>query len=230
MEKTCNKCNDLKPDERFYKKEKIRKDCKAKYKNEWRKKNPEKTKEALKKWYNNTGKEWKKQYETNNKDSINQRDKDKYHNDPVYRNKKILRTRLLSTINGTRKYTKILEKLHIEHGVLLNWLEYQFSDDMSWENQGEYWGIDHIIPIDYFVKNNLNEDESIHHWSNLRPCKNKGPEGNFSKNNKIVINLIKNHFSYTVPSFAKSIGLELDDIVQRLQRKWAEEDNLSLKA
>jgi hypothetical protein len=225
MERLCGDCNISKPIERFSKDCKKCKDCKAEYQKKWRENNPEKNKEHLKKWYDSKGKDWKKEYDFLNKDHTNQRDREKYKNDPIFRNKKILKTRLLTTINGTKIYNKILDKMHMKHDIFLKWLEFQFSDDITWENQGAYWGIDHVIPIDYFIKNNLNEDEDqIHHWSNLRPCKNKGSDGNFSKNNKIDKLLIKDHFSTTVPSFAKNNKLELDDIVQRLQRKWVGED------
>jgi hypothetical protein len=128
------------------------------------------------------------------------------------------------TINGTKTYSKIIEKMGMEHKMFLEWLEFQFTDKMTWDNQGSFWGIDHIIPIDYYVKNGMENDKAIHHWSNLRPCIHKGKDGNFSKNNKIDLNLIREHFEVTVPSFIGMNDLDLDSIVQRLQRKWAEEN------
>lgn len=200
------------------------KNCYAKDKREKQREDPEKYKQATKKWYETKGKEWKKNYETEHKEEINTRERERYKNDPIYRNKKIIRNRLASTINGTKIYSKISEKIAMEHKMFLEWLEFQFTDDMTWENQGSYWGIDHIIPIDYFVKNEPNEQDSVHHWSNLRPCVHKGKDGNFSKNNKIDLDLIKDHFCVTVPSFIDMKDLDLDNVVQRLQRKWAGEN------
>lgn len=31
-----------------------------------------------------------------------------------------------------------------------NWFEYQFTDELSWENFGEKWQFDHIVPVTYF--------------------------------------------------------------------------------
>ncbi len=215
----CNNCNETRTLDRYYGSRKKCKNCLAAEKREKQRKNPEKYKQAMRKWYETKGRKWKKEYEQKNRDHINQRDRERYKKDPVYRNKKILRTRLSSTIYGTKKYNKILHKLGIEHDMFLNWLEFQFSEDMNWENQGTYWGIDHVIPIDYYVKNEDNE-ESLHHWSNLRPCKHLGKDGNFAKNNKIDLCLIKDHLCITVPSFAGMMSLDLDIVVQRLQRKW----------
>ncbi len=58
------------------------------------------------------------------------------------------------------------------------WLEYNFSSDMSWDNYGVYWNMDHVIPVSVF--NLLNEEEQnfCFNWKNTRPllC-----EKNFSR-------------------------------------------------
>jgi hypothetical protein len=49
------------------------------------------------------------------------------------------------------------------------WLEYNFTSDMNWDNYGSYWSIDHIIPV---CKFNLTiEDEKLKcwNWSNMMP-------------------------------------------------------------
>jgi len=51
-------------------------------------------------------------------------------------------------------------------------IEKQFKSKMSWDNRGE-WHIDHIVPINYFIKNYYYFDEDIQkvsfHYSNLQP-------------------------------------------------------------
>lgn len=220
-QRICRVCNIEYPLERFSGGRTKCKNCYAKDKREKQKQNPEVYAEAQKKWYETKGKEWKKKYEEENREKINLRDRERYKTDFVYRNKKILRNRLSSTISGKKNYSKVIKAMGMEHELFIQWLEFQFTDDMTWENQGEYWGIDHIIPIDYYIKNDPTNEESIHHWSNLRPCVNRGKDGNFSKNNKIDIELIRNHYSTTVPLFIGTKDLDIDSIVQRLQRKWA---------
>jgi len=61
---------------------------------------------------------------------------------------------------------------------------------MNWNNQGSYWNIDHVIPCNSF---NLEKEEEIKkcfNWKNLRPCEKLE---NFSKNNKIIKEIIVNH-------------------------------------
>jgi 5-methylcytosine-specific restriction endonuclease McrA len=57
-------------------------------------------------------------------------------------------------------------------------LEKQFKDGMTWENHGEVWEIDHIIPVMY-DKDNITDDQISErlHYTNLQPlCKHKNRE------------------------------------------------------
>jgi hypothetical protein len=49
------------------------------------------------------------------------------------------------------------------------WFEYNFTNEMNWDNYGSYWSIDHIIPVCKF--NLLLEDEKYKcwNWSNMMP-------------------------------------------------------------
>ena len=38
---------------------------------------------------------------------------------------------------------------------------------MSWDNYGEYWSIDHIIPQN--LAETVDELKTLHHYSNLQP-------------------------------------------------------------
>jgi hypothetical protein len=52
---------------------------------------------------------------------------------------------------------------------LREWVEYNFTSEMNWENYGSYWSIDHIIPVCKFDL--ILEDEKLKcwNWSNLMP-------------------------------------------------------------
>jgi len=63
---------------------------------------------------------------------------------------------------------------------LKKWIEWQFNSNMTWENYGSYWHIDHVIPCSQYE---LNKD--VFKWNNLRPLEKFK---NLSKNNKIIQN------------------------------------------
>lgn len=67
---------------------------------------------------------------------------------------------------------------------LMNHLEKQFDENMTWENYGSYWHIDHIIPKCYFKYDTPEDEEFKKCWSleNLQPLEAKQ---NFIKNNKL---------------------------------------------
>ena len=50
-------------------------------------------------------------------------------------------------------------------------LEQQFTQEMSWENYGKYWHVDHIRPVCTFHYTSINDAEFKECWalSNLRP-------------------------------------------------------------
>ena len=50
-------------------------------------------------------------------------------------------------------------------------LEQQFSDEMSWDNYGKYWSLDHIRPQSWFSYESANDEEFRQCWAlnNLKP-------------------------------------------------------------
>ena len=80
-------------------------------------------------------------------------------------------------INHKIKNKQTLELLGCDGKFLKNHLEKQFNTSpktmgMSWNNYGE-WHVDHIIPIDYFLKNHVFNDVEIQkecfNYKNLQP-------------------------------------------------------------
>tara|TARA_R100001244_G_scaffold83360_1_gene64356 strand:- start:35 stop:775 length:741 start_codon:yes stop_codon:yes gene_type:complete len=70
---------------------------------------------------------------------------------------------------------------------LKNHLEKQFKPGMNWENRAE-WHIDHITPVDYFVKNfdftDIKIQKKCFHYTNLQPL---WARENLSKGKKIGV-------------------------------------------
>jgi len=54
---------------------------------------------------------------------------------------------------------------------LREWFEYNFTEEMNWDNYGLYWSIDHIIPVCKFDLTNDDEKLKCWNWSNLMPVK-----------------------------------------------------------
>ena len=52
---------------------------------------------------------------------------------------------------------------------LREWFEYNFTEEMSWDNYGSFWSIDHIIPVCKFDLTNEDEKLKCWNWSNLMP-------------------------------------------------------------
>jgi hypothetical protein len=80
---------------------------------------------------------------------------------------------------GDTNYSKHLK---CTNSWLTEWLEFQFGDNMNWNNYGEKWEIDHILPYDIFDL--TSEKELCCNWTNLQPiCKVR----NKKKSNKIQV-------------------------------------------
>lgn len=52
---------------------------------------------------------------------------------------------------------------------LVQRLEYQFDEHMSWENYGTYWHIDHRISVKSFVDKSVTCSKTINALANLKP-------------------------------------------------------------
>lgn len=78
---------------------------------------------------------------------------------------------LCHSIRNPREFDFICQYLDFTYGSFLVHLESQFTSEMNWENYGEYWEIDHVIPKQK-LKYNSPEDKNFKIcWSlkNLRP-------------------------------------------------------------
>ena len=67
-----------------------------------------------------------------------------------------------------------------------------YDSEFNYENHGNLWHIDHIIPISKFNIMDENEQLIAFNWRNTMPLL---ASENLSKNNKIIIPQIKNHYN-----------------------------------
>lgn len=105
---------------------------------------------------------------------------------PNYRLKKSLAARLRNVMNKGDNTT--LDYIGCNMDFLRKWFEYNFTEDMCWENYGEYWSIDHIIPVNKFDLTQSKEKFECWNWTNLVPLK---CSYNSSKKNTIDITQIQ---------------------------------------
>jgi hypothetical protein len=161
------------------------------------KKYHEKNKEKVSKYYTSWAsenkdhlKQYRKNYQKENKTRINKRkreyEKDRKHKDPVYKLIGNFRTAIYTVLkeNNMNKFGHYFETLGYTPNDLVNHLESQFKDGITWKNYGA-WHVDHRLPITSFTFKDMNDPEFKTCWSleNLQPM--WGPE-NISKSNHIL--------------------------------------------
>ena len=97
-----------------------------------------------------------------------------------YRIKKSLAARLRNVLN---KNDTTMNYIGCNIQYFREWLEYNFTAEMNWENYGKFWSIDHIIPVCKFDLTDEIQKFQCWNWSNMMPSL-KGPiKYNSSKKN-----------------------------------------------
>jgi hypothetical protein len=108
-------------------------------------------------------------------------------NDPIYKLISNFRTAIYQVLkeNNVEKNGHYFEILGYTPEELINHLEKQFTDGMTWDNYGDFH-IDHIIPISSFNIKEIGDEEFMKCWSlsNLQPM---WGEENIRKSNKIIL-------------------------------------------
>jgi hypothetical protein len=162
-------------DKKYYEsnKEKI-----SEYYSDWREDNKEYLKEYQKKWReNNVDKirKTKRDYQQHLRDT-----------DPTYKLISYFRTAIYQVLkeSNVEKNKHYFDVLQYTPKQLIDHLELQFTDGMTWENYG-VWHVDHIKPISSFSIVEMGDNEFMKCWclNNLQPM---WGEENIRKSNKVV--------------------------------------------
>lgn len=90
-------------------------------------------------------------------------------------------------IINTRKTQHTYEYIGCTYDFLRKWFEFQFTENMNWDNMGD-WHIDHVKPCSSYNLENINEINECFNWKNLRPC---WASENLTKSDMIISELIK---------------------------------------
>jgi hypothetical protein len=160
-------------------------------------------------YYNKGGKEWCKQYQETYKPKRNARNKERRITDLDYLITQLFRSRIYDVLNRHNiSMTCKIKALGINKLLYLIWLEFQFTGEMTWENQGSYWHIDHVIPCASFTFTSR-DDPAIYecfNWKNTRPMV---ATDNLSKGDTVDLQEIARH-QMIVEEFIEAMGLEAD--------------------
>ena len=103
-------------------------------------------------------------------------------NDPVFAIQMRLRSRINNVLRGHSKSASTAELTGCTWKELLDHLQKQFTDGMSWENR-HLWHVDHILPCASFDLSKPEEQRKCFHFSNLQPL---WAEENMRKGSKIL--------------------------------------------
>jgi hypothetical protein len=174
MEKECKTCNIVQHIDNFRAGENICYECNKKKLYTWRENNKDQFLDICKKYRSNE----------NVKIVRNEKLKEKYHTDENYKKSLTLRHSIRQVISGRVKKLskKNLELLGCTVEQFKQWIEFNFIDDMSWDNYGTYWNLDHVTPVSSFDLTNEEEKKVCFQWSNTVP---EIAKKNYEKFNKI---------------------------------------------
>jgi hypothetical protein len=117
-----------------------------------------------KKWKNEGGKEWE-----NNWNKIQRQ------TNPQWKLKANLRGRYLDALKRhtsggkVNKHHSAIKLLDCDIEYYKQYLEQQFQPDMTWENHGVLWEIDHIKPCAAFDLTKEEEQKQCFHYKNTQP-------------------------------------------------------------
>lgn len=119
--------------------------------------------------------EYSRRYYQQNKEKVIQRtmkySSDKYRTNPHFKTLSLLRSRILHALKnykGVKKAAKTVELIGCSIETLKLHLESQFTEGMTWENQGK-WHIDHIKPCASFDLTQQDQQKQCFHYTNLQP-------------------------------------------------------------
>jgi len=141
-------------------------------------------------WSKEKQKASEQKYRLNNPEKIKEKYK-KYAQNINRRVRDSLNHRIAGAllVNNSRKNNKTINYIGCDIPFFKKWIEYQFVNNMSWDNYGE-WHLDHVKPCYCYNLVNDNDIKECFNWKNYQPLWKKD---NLIKSNKIDNNLIETH-------------------------------------
>lgn len=113
-----------------------------------------------------------KKYKKTNRSKLQAYQNNRVKTDPAFRIIRCLRERVRQILKGTKRHIKTSDAIGCTKQQLVQHIENQWQDGMSWDNYGSgpgKWNIDHIYPFFLCDKTNLEQIIHNNHYTNLRP-------------------------------------------------------------
>jgi hypothetical protein len=186
-------------------------DCERAYGRDYNQENPE-----IRKQWQEDNKEHFARLQANNhqknKSKICEKYKERYASDKCFK----IRGQMKAELSNVIKKIKSTENYMGEKFErVAEWLEYNFTDEMNWENHGSFWDIDHVIPICKWDSKNDGHIEMCFNWKNLSPlqcAKNRN-----EKREKMDDKQLKRHIKNLRKYFAEKCldETELDEYLEK---------------
>ncbi len=92
-----------------------------------------------------------------------------YANKPKRKIENLLRVRLRTAVKRRQKAGSAVRDLGCSIQQFREYIEAQFTSNMSWENHGKLWQIDHIRCLGLFDLTNREQFQRACHFSNFQP-------------------------------------------------------------
>lgn len=89
--------------------------------------------------------------------------------DGFYRLRCSLTHRLRKVLKGMPRLVSAVKDKGCSNAKLKSYLESKFTSEMTWDNYGTYWELDHIIPFNSFDLTDKEQQLKVIHFTNLQP-------------------------------------------------------------
>ena len=130
--------------------------------------------------------------------------KDCEREDPYLKLTRCVRNRIYIKMMNKSKHS--IEYLGCNYDEYFKWI-FSINPEFTMENHGTIWHIDHVIPLSHFNMENEEEQLIAFNWRNTTPLLAKE---NLIKNNKIILEQIREHYKKLV-NYHKFNNIELPE-------------------
>ena len=144
-----------------------------------------------------------KKYKFQNRAKINEHIKNRMKSDLNFKLARYMRSQLYKAFKSqnVRKINRTFDLLGCSHSLFKKWINHQFYGNMTIENYGSVWQIDHCLPIASFNLLDENDMKKCFEWINVRPM--------YSNDNNLENDKIDNRL-YSMQEIKAKIFLKLN--------------------